>query len=83
MKIYVGRWNLLPDSWEGYNGLSEKSEEEIKAEVTREINAWADMPPYNPYNNFMGFYSPEEFEETFNQCLTHFIDSKDYWIKIF
>lgn len=83
MKIYVGRWDLLPEEWEGYNGLSEKSEKEIKAEVTREINAWADMPPYNPYNNFMGFYSQEEFEETFNQCLTHFIDSKDYWIKIF
>ena len=31
MKIYVGRWSLLPESWEGYNGLSEKSEEEIKA----------------------------------------------------
>lgn len=83
MKIYVGRWDLLPASWEGYNGLSEKSEEEIKLEVTREINVWADMPPYNPYNNFMGFYTHQEFEETFNQCLTHFIDSKDYWIKIF
>lgn len=82
MEIYVGRWDLLPDSWEGYNGLSEKSEEEIKAEVKREIDAWEDIY-HNPYNNFMGFYSPKDFEDTFNQCLTHFINSKDYWIKIF
>ena len=82
MKIYVGRWDLLPEEWEGYNGLSEKSEEEIIAEVKREIDAWEDIY-HNPYNNFMGFYSLKDFEETFNQCLTHFIDSRDYWIKIF
>lgn len=83
MIIYVGRWDLLPEEWEGINGLYEKSEEEIKAEVTREISVWAETPPYNPYNNFMGFYAPDEFEDTFNQCLTNFISSKDYWIKIF
>lgn len=82
MKVYVGRWDLLPEEWEGINGLYEKSEEEIKAEVKREIDAWEDIH-HNPYNNFMGFYNPDEFEDTFNQCLTHFIDSKDYWIKIF
>lgn len=38
MNIYVGRWDLLPASWEGYNGLSEKSEEEIRAEVSREVD---------------------------------------------
>lgn len=76
MKIYVGRWNLLPDSWEGYNGLSEKSEKEIMAEVSREVDIMEE-------DTLIAVYEPEEFEDTFNQCLTHFIDSKDYWIKIF
>ena len=76
MKIYVGKWSLLPESWEGYNGLVEKSEEEISKEVSREVNIMEE-------DTFIAIYTPEEFEETFNQCLTHFIDSKDYWIKIF
>ncbi len=76
MKIYVGRWNLLPDSWEGYNGLSEKSEAQISDEVLRQGFLCAEP-------NYIGVYDAEEFEDTFNQCLTHFIDSKDYWIKIF
>lgn len=75
MNIYVGRWDLLPAEWEGYNGLSEKSEEEIYQEVKRE---WLESG-----DNFIECYSPEEFEETFNQCLSHFIDSNTYWIKIF
>lgn len=75
-KIYVGRWDLLPASWEGYNGLSEKSEEEIKAEVSREVNIMEE-------DSFIAVYEPYEFEETFNQCLTRFISSREYWIKIF
>ena len=76
MKIYVGRWDLLPAEWEGYNGLSEKSEEEIKAEISREVDIIEE-------DTFIAIYEPEEFEETFNQCLTRFIDSNNYWIKIF
>lgn len=76
MKIYVGSWDLLPAEWEGYNGLSEKSEEEIKAEVSRQ----ADI---REYDDFIAVFTPEEFEETFNQSLTHFITSNIYWIKIF
>lgn len=81
MKIYVGRWDLLPAQWEGINGLYEKSEEEIKAEVKCENN---NLQLYTRYeDDFVGEYAPEVFEEVFNQCLTHFINSKDYWIKIF
>lgn len=76
MKIYVGRWGLLPAEWEGYNGLNEKSEEEIFDEVVRE-KLLCQIP------NYIGVFDAAEFEDTFNQCLTHFIDSKDYWIKIF
>ena len=76
MRIYVGRWDLLPAEWEGYNGLVEKDEEEIKAEVSRQVDTMEE-------DNFIAVYTTEEFEETFNQCLTHFIDSRDYWIKLF
>ena len=76
MKIYVGKWSLLPANWEGYNGLSEKSEEEIIAEVSRQVDIMEE-------DSFIAVYTPEEFEETFNQCLTRFIDSNTYWIKIF
>lgn len=81
MKIYVGRWDLLPAEWEGYNGLSDKSEEEIKAEVTGQQALL--LTETGEMDKFIGCYTQEEFEETFNQCLTRFIDSKDYWIKIF
>ena len=76
MKIYVGRWDLLPANWEGFNGLSEKAEAQISDEILRQGFLCAEP-------NYIGIYDAEEFEETFNQCLTHFIDSKDYWIKIF
>ena len=81
MIIYVGRWDLLPEEWEGINGLYEKSEEEIKAELFREMEEWGKENICE--DNFVGAYTPEEFEDTFNQCLTRFIDSRVYWIKIF
>ena len=75
MKIYVGRWDLLHEDYEGYNGLSKADSFTTAEEVAREKRHSDDK--------FIGEYSGEEFEETFNQCLTSFIDSKDYWIKIF
>lgn len=78
MKIYVGRWDLLPDSWEGYNGLSEKVEPEISKEVSRQN--WTDEGYIDP---FVGIYTPQEFEETFNQDLNGGVNTKKYWIKIF
>lgn len=76
MTIYVGRWDLLPKEWEGYNGLSEKSEAEIREEISREVSECEE-------DYFIAIYTPEEFEETFNQCLTEFISSREHWIKIF
>jgi hypothetical protein len=81
MRIYVGRWDLLPESWEGINGLYEKSEEEIDAETKRQQEFLLQDTGYE--DDFVGNYYPEEFEDSFNQCLTRFIDSRDYWIKIF
>ena len=75
MIIYVGRWDLLPEEWEGYNGLNTKDHWDIAEEVSREKRHVKDK--------FIDEYTAEEFEDTFNQGLTRFIDSRNYWIKIF
>lgn len=74
MKIYVGRWDLLPEDWEGYNGLCEENEDKISLEVLQESTT-QDM--------FVGIYTPEEFENTFNGDLIGAFNSEKYWIKIF
>ena len=79
--VYVGRWDLLPEDWEGINGLYEATKPDIINELSREIDAYAET--HTKEDNFMGAYTLEEFEDTFNQCLTHFLDSKTYWIKFF
>ena len=76
MKIYVGRWDLLPEDWDGVNGLDEKVETEITHEVAREASEDED-------DNFIGVYDPEEFEAEFDHTLTEHISSQHYWIKIF
>lgn len=76
MTIYVGKWDLLPESWEGINGLYEKSEEEIKAEVERE-----EALETGCY--YLGCYTPRQFEEEFNGDNFAELHGTNYWIKIF
>lgn len=78
MRIYVGLWSLLPSSWEGYNGLVEKSEEEIKEELSREISTNTGY-----YDNYLAIYTRAEFEDTFNQYLNGGLSTGKYWIRIF
>ena len=75
MKIYVGRWDLLHEDYEGYNGLSEADSFTTAEEVAREKRHSDDK--------FIGEYSGEEFEETFNQDLNNSLRTDRYWIKIF
>lgn len=75
MKIYVGRWDLLPKEWEGINGLYEKSELEIYQEVKRE---WLESG-----DNAIDSYSLAEFEEEFNANRDVGFMGGEYWIKIF
>ena len=75
--FYVGKWKLLPEEWEGINGLYEKSEDEIRAEVVREL----DISEY--CDDFIGIYTREEFEETFNGDDEGALDGVTYWVKIF
>ena len=80
MKIYIGRWDLLPEDWEGINGLYEKSEEEISEEVTRQnVSCFDEMD--EQYDN-IGVYTPREFEEEFNANKGE-LNGDNYWIKIF
>ena len=75
-KVYIGRWDLLPEEWEGINGLYDKSVDEIAKEIGREIEVAGDD------DRLIGEYSLEEFEETFNQTLDNkHISSEHYFIK--
>ena len=78
MRIYVGRWDLLPKEWEGFNGLAEKDEEEIKAELSREIGM-----DRGYHDNFLAIYTRAEFEDTFNGDLLGDFNNEKYWIRIF
>ena len=81
MKIYVGRWDLLPEGWEGYNGLVERCENEIQFEVMEEQRVCRSRPFDKDY--FPGVYSPKQFEETFNADIHNEFRTETYWIRIF
>ena len=78
MRIYVGRWSLLPSEWEGYNGLVEKDEAEIKKELGRQVKT-----DEGYYDNFIAIYTRAEFEDTFNQDLKGEFSTGKYWIRMF
>ena len=85
MKIFIGRFDLLPEDWEGINGLNEKKESEIKAEVRRQqalVVADDEMSGNDDYD-YIDEYTQKEFEDTFNHSTSSFISSEHYWIKIF
>lgn len=81
MKIYVGRWDLLPLEWEGIVSLETKSKEEIVKELGREIEEYDDTHSHS--DNRMGVYTPEEFEAEFNYDTKNQFTTETYWIKIF
>ena len=81
MTIYVGKWSLLPKEWEGINGLYEKSEDEIREELCRQIDEWAKS--HRTEDNLMGAYTLAEFEEEFNGDDHKKLNGKTYFIKIF
>ena len=81
MKIYVGRWDLLPDDWEGVNGLYEADQEKMLHEIAREVAEWAES--HSVEDNNMGVYSPEEFEETFNADDSGEFNGLTYFIKFY
>ena len=81
MKIYVGRWDLLPYDWEGINRLEKATKEEIIAELAREIQDYDNT--HNYADNRMGAYTPEEFETEFNYDTRNQFTTETYWIKFF
>lgn len=81
MKVYVGRWDLLPKDWEGINGLYEKSEEEIQSEIGREIDEWAKT--HKQEDKLMGVYTLGGFEEEFNGDNDSALHGTTYFIKFF
>ena len=71
---------MLPDEWEGINGLNEKSEDEIREEALRQLTSATDPFRHDPTP---GAYTPRMFEETFNQDIVGLFNNETYWIKIF
>lgn len=80
MKIFVGRWDLIPDSTPHY-AISAWSRAEVVAELAREIDEYAKS--HDVEDNNMGAYDAQEFEDTFNGKTSDHINTKDYWIRIF
>ena len=72
---------MLPEDWEGINGLYDKSEEEIRREIEREYSEYA-LKGAGP-DEMIGLWSPEGFEESFNHDLYGWFTTSRYWIKIF
>ena len=81
MRIYVGRWDLLPEEWGGINGLNEKLESEIKREIARQL--YITLREEGIADKLVACYTPREFEETFNQCTEEILCSDVYFIRIF
>ena len=81
MKIYVGRWDQLHEDYDGYNGLAKIDSFTTAEELCREIRQYDKT--HEVEDNLMGVYTPQEFEETFNQDLEGKFNTKDYWIRIF
>lgn len=81
MKIYVGRWDLLPAEWEGITGLYEATREEIILELAREIDIYAET--HDSEDNRIGVYTTSEFEAEFNEDIDGSFNTETYWIKIF
>ena len=81
MKIYVGRWDLLPADWPEIElrGLYEKTEAEIKAEVQRQ----RDYLSQHAWDARVAEYRPDEFEAEFNEDIDCSFRTDKYWIKIF
>ena len=81
MQVCVGRWDLLPEEWDGINGLYEKSGRAIIKEAEREESMAFDR---FPDDHFVGVFSLAEFEEEMNGFID---DGKDdfspvtHWIK--
>ena len=82
MKIYVGRWDLLLAAEEEfYRPFREMDSWDVAEELSREIREYDKT--HEVEDNLMGVYTPEEFEDTFNQDLEGKFNTKEYWIKIF
>lgn len=81
MKIYVGRWDMLPYEWEGINGLSRQDKDGIIKELAREVELYATT--HAREDNRMGVYTAQEFEDEFNYDTKGAFNTETYWIKIF
>lgn len=75
MKIYVGRWDLFNEVYEGIWDLENLSPEEVEREVARE----ADRPDAD---RRIAVYTPKELEAEFNNDIDGSFNTETYWMRI-
>lgn len=74
--VVIGKWDWLPENWEGYNGLNENT----MMAVVDDIKCQKRM---HPEDKLVGIYTDQQFEDTFNQDLNGLLTTKEYFIKIY
>lgn len=72
---------MLPEDWEGINGLYVVEKEVLSEEINRQMNTYFDTHGEEDYN--IGSYTGDEFEETFNGDNTGAFNGTTYFMKIF
>lgn len=87
MRIYVGMYELLPKEHCGYEGITAMTEAEVKDEISRQQRVLGPdnpkaMDSYTP-EALVGEFTPELFEETFNNDLENGLNTSSYWIRMF
>lgn len=84
MLVCIGKWRLLPKSWDGVNGLYSKTGKQIIKEAERQERLSMPGEKHAADDNFIGVMKLDEFEDTFNHYLddgNEMLDPLEYWIK--
>ena len=84
MLVCIGKYELLPKSWEGVNGLYSKTGKQIIEEAKRQESLSMPGEEHAADDKFIGTFTLKEFEETFNQYLDdghEMLNPIEYWIK--
>lgn len=84
MLVCVGKWKLLPKSWDGINSLYSKTGKQIIKEAERQERLSKPGEKHAADDRFIGIFTLQEFEEEFNGYLDdghEMMNALDYWIK--
>lgn len=78
--IYVGRWDLLREEWGHEVDLGKMTRQELRDEIGRQIDIATDDNLDD--RDYIGAYSPKEFEDEFNGSHPGWLSSENYFVKL-